>query len=73
MRPEDSLAIAAYQGGVDPAVFSRVLKKYGFEMGEDVQVYRQKREEREREAKLKKRNEEVEKAQKKKRWGSRTH
>ncbi|BGP00846.1 hypothetical protein RTBOTA2_002159 [Rhodotorula toruloides] len=73
LRPEDSLAIAAYQGGVDPAVFSRVLKKYGFEMGEDVQVYRQKREEREREAKLKKRNEEVEKAQKKKRWGSRTH
>ncbi|BGP22157.1 pre-rRNA processing protein [Rhodotorula toruloides] len=73
LRPEDSLAIAAYQGGVDPAVFSRVLKKYGFEMGEDVQMYRQKREEREREARLEKRDEEEKRAEKKKRWGSRTH
>ncbi|GAA5914535.1 uncharacterized protein JCM6883_003197 [Sporobolomyces salmoneus] len=41
----EAVQIAAYQGGMDPIVFSNLLKKHGFEIGEDVQVWRQKDEE----------------------------
>jgi hypothetical protein len=37
---------------MDPVVFSNLLKKHGFSVGEDVQVWRQKDEER----KMKKRS-----------------
>ncbi|GAA5821020.1 hypothetical protein JCM11491_003506, partial [Sporobolomyces phaffii] len=38
----EAVQIAAYQGGMDPVMFGNLLKKHGFTVGEDVQVWRQK-------------------------------
>ncbi|GJN94719.1 hypothetical protein Rhopal_007810-T1 [Rhodotorula paludigena] len=57
MRPQDSLTVAALQGGMDPVLFERILKQHGFSMGEDVEVYRRRRNEEAR-VEREKRNEE---------------
>ncbi|GAA5937070.1 uncharacterized protein JCM15063_000146 [Sporobolomyces koalae] len=42
IRGHEAVQIAAYQGGMDPVVFSNLLSKYGFKMGDDIQEWRQK-------------------------------
>ncbi|GAA5969858.1 hypothetical protein JCM21900_004182 [Sporobolomyces salmonicolor] len=47
LRPEDGLTRAALRGGMDPVAFGGMLRRHGFELGEDVEEFR-KRDERER-------------------------
>ncbi|GAA5897781.1 hypothetical protein JCM8208_000260 [Rhodotorula glutinis] len=45
LRPEDSLQIAGYMGGIDPQHLAQLLSKHGVTIGEDVEVYRQRKHE----------------------------
>ncbi|GAA5951249.1 hypothetical protein JCM3765_002422 [Sporobolomyces pararoseus] len=42
IEKHEAVQIAAYQGGMDPVVFTNLLKKHGFEIGEDLQEWRKK-------------------------------
>lgn len=45
LRPEDSLQIAGYMGGIDPQHLAQLLVKHGVTIGEDIEVYRERKHE----------------------------